>query len=155
MLLGAIAVMYTKDVRAIDAAERRLGEEAEMLDALQSIGLQLARLASDLQVVVARNADDIADVMSSVRAVKEQFPRLARFATHERLDAAEDLATQVMEATARSGRLLESVENALATVDAAAMRRCSAELESLKADLRIGCPVGGAAPVRGLREPDR
>lgn len=119
LLVGALltffvlAYVYFKEFPRVRRARASAAANKEMIDAIQQSAIELTGIASDLQALAFKNANQIADVLTVARPIIRKIPLLGQAADSEAMAKAEGLSRLIVTSTQNARQLIEDLQHAL------------------------------------------
>lgn len=119
VLLGALltffvlAYVYFKEFPRVRRARASVAANKEMIDAIQESAIELTGIASDLQALAFKNANQIADVLTVARPLIRKIPLLGQAADSEAMARAEGLSRLIVTSTQNARQLIADLQQAL------------------------------------------
>jgi hypothetical protein len=140
ILIALACVLFlVKDVLPLLRARRRIKESSDLIDAVQSMALQMTEVASDLQSLAFKHATTVATVMQEARPLlrKIPLPLVGKFADSDIVVRADSLSTAIVDYTATAKKVISDVEDALVTSDATSLKQYANDLDRLRSGLAV------------------
>jgi hypothetical protein len=119
LLVGALltffvlAYVYFKEFPRVRRARDRVAANKEMIDAIQQSAIELTGIASDLQALAFKNANQIAEVLTVARPLIRKIPLLGQAADSEAMAKAEGLSLLIVTSTQNARQLIADLQQAL------------------------------------------
>jgi hypothetical protein len=136
MLVALTCVLFLlKDVLPLFRLRRGIRENRELIDAVQTMALQVTEVASDLQALAFKHASVVAAVMQEARPVLRQVPIVGRFADSEMVARADSLSSAIVDYTTRAKGIIGDIEDALVRSDANRLRQYITDLRDVRSEL--------------------
>lgn len=133
LVMATCALFYVKDIRPMFRLQRNIHENKELIDAVQKTAIEMTEMASDLQALLFKHADQIASIIHMLRPKIHAIPMLGpSLANHQLLNRAEDLSATIVHATKRAKSVIADVEAALVNSDPSNLKIYLGELHELR-----------------------
>lgn len=135
LLIGAVltffvlAYVYFKEFPRVRRASASVAANKDMIDAIQQSAIELTGIASDLQALAFKNANQIAEVLTLARPLIRKIPLLGQAADSETMAKAEGLSRLIVTSTQNARQLIADLQQALVEANPKYLR---AHLEDLK-----------------------
>lgn len=100
-----------------------------MIDAIQQSAIELTVLASDLQSLAFKNANQIAELLTTARPLIRQIPVLGSLADSRAMERAEGLSRIILSSTEGARGVIHDLQESLIKADPKYLK---AHLEDLK-----------------------
>jgi hypothetical protein len=127
---------YVKEIRPIASAQRRVAENAELIDAVQDVALATTLAALDIQALAYKYAEEVRDLLQIARPAMERIPLLRKIAQSSQFEQADWLTSAIVEVTERAERIISEIRQALIAADPTELKKYASELEGLRAEVR-------------------
>ena len=124
-----------KDVLPLFHLRQGIEENRELLDAVQTMALEVTELASELQSLAFKHATMVAAVLQQVRPLVRNLPIVGRFADSDAVVRADSLSSAIVGYTNQAKSIISDVENALLKSDAGGLKKYITDLIALRGQL--------------------
>jgi len=119
VIVGAIltfftlAYVYFKEFPRMRRARTSVAANKEMIDAIQQSAIELAEIASDLQALAFKNANQIAEVLTVARPLIRKIPLIGKAADSETMVRVEGLSQLIVTSTQNARKIIVDLQQAL------------------------------------------
>jgi hypothetical protein len=119
LLVGAfltffvVAYVYFKEFPRVQQARASVAANKDMIDAIQQSAIELTSIASDLQALAFKNANQIAEFLTMARPLIRSIPLLGSVADSEAMTKAEGLSRLIVTTTQNAQRVITDLQQAL------------------------------------------
>jgi hypothetical protein len=119
LLIGALltffvlAYVYFREFPRVRRARASVAANKEMIDAIQQSAIELTGIASDLQALAFKNANQIAEVITVARPLIRKIPLLGQAADSEAIAQAEGLSRLIVTSTQNARQVIADLQQAL------------------------------------------
>ena len=123
LLVGALltffvlAYVYFKEFPRVRRARASVAANKVMIDAIQQSAIELTGIASDLQALAFKNANQIAEVLTAARPFIRKIPLLGKAADSEAMAKAEGLSRLIVTSTQNAQQVIVDLQQALIEAD--------------------------------------
>jgi hypothetical protein len=133
LVMAPCALLYVKEIRPITRLQRNIHENRELIDTVQRAAIEMTEMASDLQALLFKHADQIASTVHMLRPKIHAIPVVGPgLANHHLLANAEDLSATIVRTTRRAKSVIADIEKALVTSDPSNLKIYLGELHQLR-----------------------
>jgi hypothetical protein len=108
-----LAYVYLKEFPRVRRAQAHVIANKEMIDAIQQSAIELTELASDLQSLAFKNANQIAEVLTLARPLIRKIPLIGQAADSEVMVEAEGLSRAIVTGTQNTRKIIGDLRQAL------------------------------------------
>ena len=130
-----LAYVYFKEFPRVKKARASVVANKEMIDAIQQSAIELTGIASDLQSLAFKNADQISKVLTMARPLLKQIPLLAHAADSEAIVQAEGLSRVIVESKKGAEKIIVDLQQALIEANPTYLKTHIADLKRYRADI--------------------
>jgi hypothetical protein len=119
LLVGAfltffvLAYVYFKEFPKVRRARASVAANKEMIDAIQQSAIELTGIASDLQALAFKNANQISEVLTMALPLLRKIPLLGPAADSELVAKAEGLSRLIVTSTQSARQVIADLQQAL------------------------------------------
>lgn len=164
LIFAVVALFYQQDIKRLSEARRAVNTNAELIDAVQQTAIRMTDLASSLQSLAFKHADQIAALITSQRERVQEIantpplslvPGVAQLADrlvdNEYVVLASDLSTAIVRTTEGAKTVIGEVNSALVRSDPVALRKYLGEISELDDKVTDLLAATGRFPPRENR----
>jgi|HubBroStandDraft_4_1064222.scaffolds.fasta_scaffold101604_2 hypothetical protein len=108
-----LAYVYFKEFPRVKRARESVVANREMIDAIQQSAIELTAIASELQALAFKNANQIAEVLTVARPLMRKIPLLGAAADSEAMVKAEGLSRLIVTSTQSARKVIADLQKAL------------------------------------------
>ena len=119
LMIGAIltfftlAYVYLTEFPRVRRARASVVANKDMIDAIQLSAIELTQLASDLQALAFKNANQIAEVLTVARPLIKKIPLIGHIADSEVMVRAEGLSKVIVTSAQNTRKIIGDLQQAL------------------------------------------
>src|SRR5579864_4833794 len=119
LIIGALltffvlAYVYFKEFPRVRRARASVTANKEMIDAIQQSAIELTGIASDLQALAFKNANQIAEFITVARPLIRKIPLLGQAADSEAIAQVEGLTRLIVTSTQNARQVIADLQQAL------------------------------------------
>ena len=148
MVLLPALYFFLKEVRPLMRAQNSIKQKKELIDTVQRTAIEMTELASDLQSLAFKHANQIAGFIQVVRPQLKKIPFASKLAENEVIMKSEAMSSTIVETTLKAKGIIKDVETALTKSDPDSLKKYLNDLQ----ELRLGV---GQVLKTGLGENDK
>ena len=112
-----LAYVYFKEFPRVRRARASVVSNKEMIDVIQQSAIELTAIASELQALAFKNANQIAELLTVARPLIRKIPLLGTAADSEAMVKAEGLSRLIVMSTQNARKIIMDLQHALVEAD--------------------------------------
>jgi hypothetical protein len=142
LILGAgvtfstLGYVYFKAFPHFKRAQASVDANKEMIDAMQQSAIELTELASDLQALAFKNANQVAEAITKARPLIRKIPLLGRAADSRAMVRAEGLSSTIVTNTQHARKIIVDLQQALVEANPKYLRIHLEDLRRYRGELK-------------------
>ena len=129
MILSVLYLFYFQDIKKLKDLNASIKNNRELIDTVQAAAIQMTDLAYDLQALAFKNADEIANTITTIRqnlkglkhvpllSKTPGFDKVSGLADNKYVLRAEDLSKSIVNFTTTAKEVIENVKTSLVESD--------------------------------------
>jgi|GEM_PF-2487223 len=145
LVFFTLAYVYFKELRRLARAQAAVKSNKEMLDAIQLTAVELTELVFDLQSLAFKHANEVAQLVTSIRPFLRNVPLLSKIAESEAMGRAESLAQAIVDGTQKTKKVIVDLKQALIESNPTYLKGYIQELQKYKQDVET---LLGSTPLK-------
>lgn len=112
-----LAYVYFKEFPRVRRVRASVVANKEMIDLIQQSAIELTAIASELQALAFKNANQIAELLTVARPLIRKIPLLGTAADSEAMVKAEGLSRLIVMSTQNARKIIMDLQHALVEAD--------------------------------------
>jgi len=141
VMVGAIltfftlAYVYFKEFPRVRRVRASVAANKEMIDAIQQAAIDLTELASDLQALAFKNANQIVEVLTVARPLIRKLPLIGQAVDSEALVRTEGLSRLIVTTTQNARKIIVDLKQALVEANPKYLKAHLEDLRSYRGEV--------------------
>jgi len=132
LVLFTILYVYFKDLRRLVNAHASIKSNKDLIDAVQHTAVELTELASDMQALAFKHANEVSQVLVSVRPILANIPIVSKIVEGETFTKAAQLSTTIVETTQKTRKVIEDLRKALIESNPVYLKQYLADIQQYR-----------------------
>nr|WP_281723017.1 hypothetical protein [Nitrosomonas nitrosa] len=132
LVLIIVIFFYFNEMNKLVLAKQHIRENKELVDAVQQTAIEATELALNLQALAFKHADQMAQIIQTVRPLMKNLPVVGKYADSPNLVHAQDLSEAIVDTTQTLNEIVTDIQTALISSDASGLKKYLARLENYK-----------------------
>jgi hypothetical protein len=143
MIFFVLVLFYFQDIKKLQQASVTINRNAELVDTIQQTAIEMTDLASHLQSLAFKHADEVAVLITQIRERLAQIKslpivsgipgidKIAAISENKHIVRANDLAASIVKSTETAKEIIKEVRIALVECDPKRLSKYLTELRAL------------------------
>lgn len=129
---------YLRDIKKLHEVHRSIQKNGELIDTIQKTAIEMTDLASNLQALAFKHAEEVAELISAYRHVVlpllSKIPsasKIGQLADNSYIVRVEDLSASIVKTTASTKHIIDDVKSALIEANPILLKKYLDQLQEL------------------------
>lgn len=132
LILFTVLYVYFKELRRLGKAGASIKSNKELIDAVQQTAVALTDVASDLQLLVFRHAQDVTTAINLARPYLEKIPIVSKIFQTEAFIQVETLSATIFATTQKARQVIDDLRTALTEANATHLKKYLEEVKKYR-----------------------
>jgi hypothetical protein len=129
-------IFYLRNVKPLLNIRNNIQQNKELIDTVQKSALEMTELASNLQSLAFKHADQAANFIKIVRPQIRILPVVGKLADSDIFNKTDILSSSIVNYTIRAKQIISDIEQALITSNPENLKKYLLELKILRTDMQ-------------------
>jgi hypothetical protein len=132
LVLFTVLYVYFKELRRLVKAHSSIKSNKELIDAVQQAAVELTDLASDLQALAFKHANEVSAAINLARPILTNVPLLSKILDNETFSKAQALSSTIVGTTQKARQVIDDLRSALVQANASYLKKYLADLHQYR-----------------------
>ena len=132
LILFMVVYVYFKELRRLSKAGASIKSNKELIDAVQQTAVALTDVASDLQLLAFKHAQDFSTAINLAKPYLEKIPLVSKIFQTDAFIKADALSTTIFSSTQKARQVIDDLRTALTEANATHLKKYLEEVKEYR-----------------------